>query len=131
MCFNGAKSRQTVWYSTKIRVVAPSVGSCFNENLYSVANFSNSASSVVLVKINDNLSDTEFYITFNRHSRINLENQEGVNQVLVTHQAAGSGMDLELVAKLSAGGVWNGVSDGIISVSILSINCVASGPHCT
>jgi hypothetical protein len=122
MCFNGAKSWQTQWYSSKTRVVDPSVGGCFNEKLYGVASFGNSASSVVLVKIGDDI-----YVAFNRQTGINSETQDGANQVLVTQQAAGSGEESELVATLSAGGVWNGVVGGrSISVTVLSIDLVSS-----
>merc|ERR1719183_1162491 len=51
MCFNGAKSWQTGWYSDKTTVVNP--GDCFENNVYGISKFGDPSSEVVLVKIND------------------------------------------------------------------------------
>jgi hypothetical protein len=51
MCFNSAKSWQTGWYTEKSRIVQ--AGDCFEENLYGIADYNNTASSFVLVKIDD------------------------------------------------------------------------------
>jgi hypothetical protein len=134
MCFNGAKSWQTQWYSTKTRVVEPSAGGCFHGNIYGVADFSNAASSVVLVKINDNLSDVDFYVAFNRQSGMNSETQDGENQVMVTQQAGEGTSYAEsiLVAKLSIDGVWTGDVDGkTVSITVLSIDLDSSPAYAT
>ena len=53
MCFNGAKSWQAGWYTSKSTVVNPSTGGCFEGNLFGIADFGNAASSTVLLKVND------------------------------------------------------------------------------
>ena len=47
-CFNGAKSWQTGWYNPKTRVI--NAGDTFEGNVYGIADYSNPAASVVLVK---------------------------------------------------------------------------------
>ncbi len=82
----------------------------------------------MLIKIND-LSSTDYYITFNHQSIINSGTQEYGNQVAATYQGAKgtSYAELELVAKLGAGGAtWSGVVGGkmlkhqIISYGIMT-----------
>ena len=81
MCFNGAKSWQTGWYNSKRTVVTPSTGGCFDGNLYGIAYFSNAASSVLLVQINDSTtSNPDFYVAFNHTIGINSCTQEAGNQ---------------------------------------------------
>ena len=129
MCFDGAKSWQTRWYTSKSFVVNPSTGGCFEGNLYGITDFSNAASLTVLIKIND-VSSTDYYIAFNRQSGINSGTQEYGNQVTVTRQGAEgtSYATSELVAKLGAGrATWSGVVGGKnMLVTVLSINLVSS-----
>jgi hypothetical protein len=129
MCFNGAKSWQSGWYASKSKVGVPSTGGCFEGNVYGISDFGNTASSTVLLKIND-FSLTDYYVPFNRQSGINAGTMEGGNQVMVTQQG-GEGTsyaESELVAKLSAGSTWSGaVSGKNMVVNVLSIN-LASFP---
>jgi hypothetical protein len=82
-CFNGAKSWQTGWYTTKTRVVE--AGDFFEGDLYGIAHYGNAASSVVLVKIN-NSSATDIHVTYNHKSGINSGTKHGGNQVTVSRQ---------------------------------------------
>ena len=111
MCFNGAKSWQTGWYTSKSKVISP--GELFIAKLYGIVDFNNTASSFVLFKINDS-SETDFYVAYNRASGINSGTQEAPNKVTIT-RAAGEGTsyaESELVAKLSASGTWTGIVSG-------------------
>ena len=133
MCFNPAKSWQTQWYASKSTVVDPSAGNCFEGKVYGIADYSNAASSVVLVKIDD-ASATDYFVTFNRQSGINSGTQEGGNQVTVV-QAGGEGTsyaESSLLAKLGAGGSWSGTIDGkTMKVTVLSITTSASPAYAT
>ena len=133
MCFNPAKSWQTQWYASKSTVVDPSAGNCFEGKVYGIADYSNVASSVVLVKIDD-ASATDYFVTFNRQSGINSGTQEGGNQVTVV-QAGGEGTsyaESSLLAKLGAGGSWSGTIDGkTMKVTVLSITTSASPAYAT
>ncbi len=88
MCFNGAKSWQTGWYTSKSKVISP--GEVFISKLYGIVDYNNTALSFVLFKIND-ASATDLYVTYNCQSGINLGTQEGGNQVTIT-RAGGEGM---------------------------------------
>ncbi len=68
MCFNGAKSWQTGWYTSKSKVISP--GELVNEKLYGIVDFNNTASSFVLFKINYSCT-TDLYVANNRASGIN------------------------------------------------------------
>ncbi len=135
MCFNAAKSWQSQWYTSKSIIVDPSadVGYCFEGRLYGIADYSNPASSVVLVKIDDS-SSTDIYVAFNRKIGINSNTQEAVNQVTVV-SAGGEGISYsasELLAKLGAGGVWSGIIYGkTMTVHVLSINTSVSPAYAT
>ena len=128
MCFNAAKSWQSKWYTSKSIVIDPSAGNCYTGNLYGIADYGNSASSVVLLKIDD-ASDTDFYVTFNRQIGINSGTQEAGNLVTVV-RAGGEGnsyAESELLGKLGADGAWSGVIDGkTMYVKVLSINTAAN-----
>ena len=120
MCFNGAKSYQTGWYSSKTTEV--SAGDCFEQDLYGISDYGNSASSHVLVKLNTG-SSTDYYITFNRRAGINSQTQEASNLVTIT-SAGGEGnsySESTLLAKLNAGGTWSRSIDGVpMRVTVLS-----------
>ena len=68
MCFNGAKSWQTGWYTSKSKVITP--GELFNEKLYGIVDSNNTASLFMLFKIN-NSSETDLYVAYNCASGIN------------------------------------------------------------
>merc|ERR1712157_526046 len=72
--------------------------------------------------------DTEdFYVTFNRKSGINSGTVEGGNQVFVHKRPTGNGYgESDLVAKLNAGGNYDGAS---LSVTVLSIDLSSTPPH--
>merc|ERR1712157_478351 len=72
--------------------------------------------------------DTEdFYVTFNRKSGINSGTVEGGNQVFVHKRPTGNGYgESDLVAKLNAGGYYDGAS---LSVTVLSIDLSSTPPH--
>ena len=122
MCFNGAKSWQTGWYTPKSKVINP--GDVFAANLYGIADYNNVASSFVLFKINDS-SATDIYVAYNRKSGINSGTQEAGNQVTIT-QAGGKGTsyaESELLAKLSANKSWTGIVSGMnMTVHVMSID---------
>ena len=122
MCFNGAKSFQTGWYTSKSKVVT--AGECFEENVYGVADYGNPDSSIVLVKIIDS-SSTDIYVTYNRQIGINVGTQEAIDQVTVT-RADGDGVgpaSSELLAKLNTGGSWSVPVDGkTTTISVLGID---------
>ena len=122
MCFNGAKSWQTGWYSDKTAVV--NVGECFEDNLYGISKFGDPTSGVVLVKINDP-SATDFYVAFNFKDGINSQTQEAGNRVTIT-SAAGEGgrtkyaVSTQLV-ELFIGGQWSSIIGGKnMQVKVLS-----------
>ena len=121
MCFNSAKSWQTGWYTEKSRIVQ--TGDCFEENLYGIADYNNTASSFVLVKIDDT-SANDIFITYNRKIGINNGTVEAGNRVTVT-RAGGEGTkyaESELLAKLNNGGTWSGIVSGKnMTVKVLSI----------
>ena len=122
MCFNSAKSWQTGWYTEKSRIVQ--TGDCFEENLYGIADYNNTASSFVLVKLDDT-SANDTFITYNRKSGINNGTMEAGNSVTVT-RAGGEGIryaESELLAKLNGGGTWSGIVSGKnMTVKVLSID---------
>lgn len=122
MCFNGAKSWQTGWYSDKTTVVKP--GNCFEDDVYGISKYGDSTSEVVLVKINDQ-SATDFYVAFNHRAGINSQTQEAGNRVTVT-SAAGEGsrtkyaVSTQLV-ELFIGGQWSSIIGGKnMQVKVLS-----------
>ncbi len=133
MCFNPAKSWQTQWYASKSTIVDPSAGNCFEGKIYGIADYSNAASSVVLVKIDD-ASATDYFVTFNRQTGVNSGTVEAGNQVTVV-QAGGEGTsyaESSLLAKLSAGGSWSGIIDGkTMTVNVLSITTSSSPAYAT
>ncbi|KAL3796919.1 hypothetical protein ACHAW5_005399 [Stephanodiscus triporus] len=126
MCFNGAKSWQTGWLPTKSKVINP--GEFFESNLHGIADYNNAASSYVLFKINDS-SATDIYVAYNRKKGINSGTVEAGDQVTIT-QAGGEGTsyaESELLAKLSAGGMWTGtVSGRSVTVHVKSILTIDS-----
>ena len=77
MCFNGAKSWQTGWYSDKTAVVNPGEN-CFEDDVYGISKYGDPTSEVVLVKINDQ-SATDFYVAFNFKDGINSQTVEAGN----------------------------------------------------
>jgi len=125
MCFNGAKSWASGWYSPKTRVIE--VGSSSYEgNLYGIADYNNTNAAVVLIKINDRTA-SDYYVTYNRKSGINSETKEGGNQVTVTRQGGegiiGGYETSLLLAKLGTGMRWIGVISGkTMIVTVTSID---------
>jgi hypothetical protein len=122
MCFNGAKSWQTGWYAEKSRIVK--AGDCFEEILHGIADYNNTDSSLVLVKLNGPSAD-DMYITYNRKSGVNNGTREAGNLVTVTRAGAeGVGFaESELLAKLNAGASWKGIVSGKnMTVKVLSID---------
>jgi len=123
MCFNGAKSWQTGWYSDKTTVVNPGEN-CFEDDIYGISKYGDPSSEVVLVKINDQ-SATDFYIAFNFKDGINSQTVEAGNRVTVT-SAAGEGSRTKYavstqLAKLFIGGQWSSIIGGKnMQVKVLS-----------
>lgn len=127
-CFNAAKSWQSRWYDSKRTTVDLFAGDCFEGKLYGIADFGDTASSIVLLKITGS-TDADFYVTFNRQSGINSGTGEAENLVTVV-TTEGEGADPPrsfLLAKLGTGATWRRVVDGrAIVVDVLSINTRAS-----
>ena len=109
MCFNGAKSWQTRWYTDKETKVGASTGNdaaCFEGQLHGIANYDDASASMVLIKIEGN-SGNDHYIAYNRKDGINSGTVEGGNTVTVTSRPTGetSYGESDLLAKMSAGTV--------------------------
>ncbi|KAL7533016.1 hypothetical protein ACHAXR_012609 [Thalassiosira sp. AJA248-18] len=123
MCFNGAKSWLTGWYTDKSVTVEPTAtdgNECYEGALYGVADYG-TATSNVLVKIN-NGSNPHAFINFNRQNGINSGTREAGNQVTVTTARDGYSPS-NLVAKLNAGGAYSGRFGGkdmVVTVNSIS-----------
>lgn len=118
MCFNGAKSWQTGWYTDKSIVINPTAtdgSECYEGDLHGVATYNAAGATTVLVKIDDPQGSTSHFVNFNARTGINSGTQEAGNQVTVTRTSSGEGnsyAESELVAKLGAGS-WTATIRGV------------------
>ena len=104
MCFNAAKSWQLGWYADKSVSVVPPSSSTWSRRLMGIADYDNTATNTVIVKI-ESETELDYYVNFNQKAGINSGTLEGGDQVLITSQAA-EGVAFaksSLLAKLSAG----------------------------
>ncbi len=104
MCFNGAKSWQLGWYDTNTHTFKPTDGAWLGK-IVGVADFKNNPhNSPVVVKLETNTSN-DYFVTFNRATGCNSQNDEADNQVTVVQTGAnGEGYSQSwLKAKLSRG----------------------------
>jgi hypothetical protein len=122
MCFNAPKNQQLGWYPEGELVV----DDFFEGKILGISNYDDlvpSNGEIIMAKINDSVSD--WYVSFNRATGINSGTKEGANQVLVHKRPQGTDYAAsELIAKLSVGGSYNGITvDGVVMpVSVSSIN---------
>jgi hypothetical protein len=130
MCFNAPKNWQLGWYPNGEHEV---VNNFFEGKILGLSDYENLNSAnneIIMAKINDSVSD--WYVSYNRATGINSGTREGQNQVLVHKRQQGTGYATsELMAKLNAGGVYNGiVVDGsAVPVSVISINTSGVGGY--
>lgn len=119
MCFNGAKSWQSGWYSSKNATVVPSATNgdeCFEEEVYGIADYDNPDAKYAIVKIDDSGS-TDYYVAFNKKSGINAGTKSAANQVTVTKSSLEGGYQggkasSDLVATLDSGDEYSVIVDG-------------------
>ena len=129
MCFNGAKSWQLGWYSTRHDVfTAPGT---MNYRLVGQADFlATTASDTVILKINSGTA-TDYYVSFNRQTGNNSQTQEAANQVTIQRGGEGNGYaESELVKKLINGGTYvisNFDGTGVdLTVTVTALDLIAS-----
>jgi len=139
MCFNAAKSWQLGWYEGTNQVKTISLGGTrdYVGQLSGIINYNSadvtnnlSNTNPILIKLNQNQSPDDYYITYNAKASFNSGTMEGGNQVMVV-RARGEGnrpAKSELVAKLSALGSYtitgfDGTQDSAtIEVSAIDIS---------
>jgi len=105
MCFNAAKSFQLGWYTTKTNTCTPEACAPCQVDLGGLVSYQDPSVDWVLLKIQDPLSGTDYYLTYNNATGFNAGTNEGINQVIVNTQAS-EGMEAnfsQLVGMLDAG----------------------------
>jgi len=102
MCFNAFHSWKLGWYITK-SVVVPKGGS-FSGNLSGFVDYGNSGAETVLIRLerNNNDSDSDFFVNYNKKTGFNSGTLTGGDQVLVVY-GDGASSKSTLVAKLNSG----------------------------
>ena len=135
MCFNGAKSWQLGWYSSKhvelLNFNTP--GQSWSGQLVGIADYGNNLSENVLIKLEaGNILD--YFINFNRQTGINSGTREAGNQVLITSRGGTNGYsESTLLAKLSTGGSYiieNFAGSGLpVIIQVTAINTGVSPAH--
>jgi len=101
MCFNGPHSWKLGWYRNSHVTVNP-LTKKWTGNLAGISNYVESGTRNVVVKIVGDRSE-DFYINFNRSTRINSQTKFGRNQVLLTRQNKGLDLSTTIVESLNAG----------------------------
>ncbi len=130
MCFNAPKNWQLGWYPEGVYTV---VNNFFEGKIFGIADYGAfingdlnvSNGEIIMAKLIDSAAGEDWYVSFNRDTGINSGTVEGQDQVLVHKRPQGTGYaESSLMAKLSTGGVYNGITiDGIaVPVSVSSIN---------
>ena len=130
MCFNAPKNWQLGWYPEGAYTV---VNNFFEGKIFGIADYGAfingdlnvSNGEIIMAKLIDSAAGEDWYVSFNRDIGINSGTVEGQDQVLVHKRPQGTGnAESSLMAKLSTGGVYNGITiDGIaVPVSVSSIN---------
>ena len=130
MCFNAPKNWQLGWYPLGELEV---VNQYFEGKIFGIADYGAfingdlnvSNDEIIMAKVINPAAGEDWYVSFNRDTGINSGTVEGQDQVLVHKRPQGTGYaESSLMAKLSTGGVYNGITiDGIaVPVSVSSIN---------
>lgn len=143
MCFNAAKSWQLGWYSDKAMTLTPLAAGIteYFGQLASIADYA-SASTEVLIEIEQTTSALAYYMNYNAAKGINSQTQEGADQVLVTRKLVSNESNLSvLVGALSPGesmavSDFNGIIGETLTISfdsvgsndIANVSIVLSGP---
>ena len=102
MCFNAFHSWKLGWYHMK-SVVVPKGGS-FNGYLSGFVDYGNSGAETVLIRLerNNNDSESDFFVNYNKKTGFNSGTLTGGDQVLVVY-GDGASSKSTLVAKLNSG----------------------------
>jgi hypothetical protein len=105
MCFNPAKTYQLGWFEDKTVVCEPTQCEPCYLQFGGFVDYASPDVDTVLVKINQENSDPNFFMTYNKATSFNHETQEGANQVVINSQELeGTGTAFSwLEAKLDAG----------------------------
>jgi hypothetical protein len=121
MCFNAAKSWQLGWYSS--RHLTLSLNNGYSGDLGSIVH-DDSDPMPAIIKINNNGSPTDLFITFNWKYSFNSGTEEGGNQVMIVETGAeGEGYSRsDLLGKQSVGTNRYILGDQFVFVTVNSIN---------
>ena len=121
MCFNAAKSWQLGWYSSRHLTLSLNEG--YYGDLGSIVH-NDSDPIPAIIKINNNSSPTDLYVTFNWKHSFNSGTQEGGNQVMVVETGEeGEGYSRSnLLGKQSVESRGYLLGGKIVSVTVNSIN---------
>jgi hypothetical protein len=126
MCFNAPKNWQLGWYPLGELEV---VNQYFEGKIFGIADYGAfingdlnvSNDEIIMAKVINPAAGEDWYVSFNRDTSINSGTVEGQDQVLVHKRPQGTGYaESSLMAKLSTGGVYNGIT--AMPVSVSSIN---------
>ena len=123
MCFNAAKSWQLGWYSSRHLIINLNDG--YSGDLGSVVH-DDSDPMPAIIKINNSVSPTDLYITFNWKYSFNSGTQEGGNQVMVVETGEeGAGYSRsDLLGKQSVGSRIYILGGQIVYVTVNSIDSI-------
>jgi hypothetical protein len=128
MCFNAPKGRQLGWYSSGQHTV---VDEFFEGKILGISNYGDLVTSngeIIMAILNDPINALDWYVSFNRATGINQNVQEAPNQVLVHKRAQGTDYaESDLVAKLSAGESYNGITVNGNTVPVVVSSITTSG----
>jgi hypothetical protein len=128
MCFNAPKGRQLGWYPSGQHTV---VDEFFEGKILGISNYSDLVTSngeIIMAILNDPINALDWYVSFNRATGININVQEAQNQVLVHKRTQGTDYAKSvLVAKLSAGESYNGITVNGNTVPVVVSSITTSG----
>lgn len=127
MCFNNAKSWQSGWFSDATHQV--NVNENWTGDIQGQVSYDPNGGPgqlPVVVKINTNTAD-DFFVGFNWRTSHNSGTQEAANQVTIQKQGGegtANGNESDLLAKMNAGGSYQGADSGSIpfTVTVNTIN---------
>jgi hypothetical protein len=127
MCFNGPKSWQLGWYSDYHVDLSTNNYNWSGDLVGFAEKVPVSDPEKMIIRIQDDNSNTDTYVHFNRQIGFNSETKEGGNQVLVSTRTSGVGYAASnLKAKLNADGVYYindiGGSGASVRITVKSIN---------
>lgn len=127
MCFNAAKNYQLGWYPDQMTSVNPLQlpNGVQTYTLNGVVDYGNSKDSLVTMRIEDNKSDNDFYVGYNRATGFNSGTLMGQNKVQIFEKENGPNSPGQsyLLASLGAGDSYTWRIDKTdITVDVISID---------